>query len=272
MTRLLAGLVPSSQVATVRFLVGITACVAFYVLRRERPQLGQWRSLMWRGLFGAVAVLSYFFAIERLGAARATVLNYSSPIYAAFFASWFLGETSSAMQRVGLVVATIGAALVTMSTGSELNPFVPDVGAIAGVISAIAGGAAMTVMRKLRRDTDAITVFFAFCVVGALVSAPLAAPSWVPLAGTTLGICIAVGVLSIGGQLLLTWGMGFTSATLGSATTQLVPVVAWVLALSLLHEPVTALGVVGALVCVSGVLLGVVPWRAVLSPAAPKAL
>jgi drug/metabolite transporter (DMT)-like permease len=116
----------------------------------------------------------------------------------------------------------------------------------------------MTSMRKLRDDTDAVSIFFAFCVVGFALSAPLAAPQWVPLEGGTFGVCVAVGVLSIIGQLLFTYGMGFTSATAGSATTQLVPVVAWVLSLGWLHEPVTALGVLGALACVGGVLLGVI--------------
>lgn len=229
-------------------------------MQRRTPDLRQWRLLLLRGLFGGVAVVTYFFAIERLGAAPATVLNYSSPIYAAVFAAWFLGETTTRLKRLALLVATSGAALVAFSSGSSAHPLVPDVGAIAGVLSAVAGGAAMTVIRRLRDDTDALTIFLAFCVVGLVVSLPLAAPHWVPLDGRALGICLAVGVLSIAGQLIFTYGMGFTSATAGSATTQLVPAVAWVLALGWLGEPVTALGVTGAVLCVGGVLLGVVRW------------
>lgn len=264
LTRTLAGQVPAAQIAAVRFAVGIAGCGLLFAWNRRMPSLVQWRLLGLRGLFGGVAVVTYFFAIERLGAAPATVLNYSSPIYAAAFAAWFLGETSTSLRRVGLLVATSGAVLVTFSSGSVANPLVPDIGAIAGVLSAISGGAAMTVIRRLRNDTDALTVFLAFCVVGFLVSVPLAAPGWVPMSGHALAICLAVGVLSIAGQLLFTYGMGFTSATSGSATTQLVPAVAWTLALGWLGEPVTVLGVVGAVLCVSGVLLGVVPWRDVI--------
>ena len=165
-TRLLAGQVPAAQVVSVRFIVGIAGCLALFGLRRKGPRLVQGKLLLARGLFGGVAVLTYFFAIERLGAASATVLNYSSPIYAALFAAWFLGETASGLSRFGLLLATSGAMLVTFSTGSLETPLVPDVGAIAGVISAVAGGAAMTTIRKLRNDTDALTIFFAFCVVG----------------------------------------------------------------------------------------------------------
>lgn len=256
-TRLLSGVVPAAQVVTVRFAVGAVACAAYFLLRGVRPQLKQWKLLLGRGIFGGLAVLTYFFAIERLGAAAATVLNYSSPIYAAFFAAWFLGEQSTWLKRTGLLAATVGSALVTLSS-APLTSFVPDLGAIAGVASAVVGGAAMTSIRKLRNDTDAVTIFFAFCVVGAVISAPVAAPTWVPLDGRALWLCLAVGLLSIGGQLLFTWGMGYTTATMGSATTQLVPAVAWVLSVVWLSEPLTALGTLGALCCVTGVLLGVV--------------
>lgn len=258
-TRLLAGKVPAVEIAAVRFAIGLVACVAWFVARRQKPNLGRWRLLAMRGTFGGVAVVTYFFAIERLGAAAATVLNYSSPIYAAVFAAWFLRERSTWVKRLGLVFATAGAVLVTLSSAPEGQHWsAVDLGAVAGVLSAISGGAAMTSMRKLRDDTDAASIFFAFCVVGFVLSAPLAASQWVPLDGTTAWICLAVGVLSIIGQMLFTWGMGFTSATAGSATTQLVPVVAWVLSLGVLHEAVTMLGVLGALLCVGGVLIGVV--------------
>lgn len=260
-TRLLAGQVPAAQIATVRFAVGLVGVSAIFVVRRRQPNLLQWRLLGLRGLFGGIAVLTYFVAIERLGAAPATVLNYSSPIYAAVFASWFLGEKSNHLQRLGLLLATGGAAAVTMASAPSHQPWNPDWGALVGVLSAVAGGAAMTVIRKLRNDTDALTVFFAFCVVGLMVCTPVAAPNWVPLHGKPLLICVLVGLLSIGGQLLFTWGMGHTTATAGSAITQLVPAVAWILAVGWLHEPLTLLGILGAAACVGGVLVGVVPWR-----------
>lgn len=255
-TRLLSGLVPAAEIVTVRFAVGALGCALYFVASGARPALHQWRLLLLRGALGGGAVLTYFWAIERLGAASATVLNYSSPIYAAFFAAWLLGEATTWLKRAGLALGTLGSVLVTLSTAKGTS-FVPDLGALSGVISAVIGGAAMTTVRKLRDDTDAVTIFFAFCVVGGVMSAPIAVPVWVPLSGHALWLCVVVGVLSIGGQFLFTWGMGFTTATSGSATTQLVPAVAWVLAIGWLAEPITGLGLLGAACCVAGVLLGV---------------
>jgi drug/metabolite transporter (DMT)-like permease len=56
--------------------------------------------------------------------------------------------------------------------------------------------------------------------------------------------------------------MGHTSATVGSATTQLMPALAWTLAIGWLHEPVAPLAVFGAALCVGGVATGALSARA----------
>jgi drug/metabolite transporter (DMT)-like permease len=274
LARHLSATVPAAQLSFVRFAVGAAVMTSWFLVRRQGPDLRSPVKLLLRGLFGTGAVLTYFIAIERLGSGPATVLNYCSPIWAAVFAGLVLKERPSNLARVGLLLATIGAVLVSIATGEFKEPLSPGVGGLAGVASGLFGGAAITVIRSLRQTTNAATVFFAFSVVGASISGPLAAPRWVPLEGALLVSCLVMGLLSIGGQLLFTFGMGFTSATAGSATTQLVPVLAWVLGLTVLNEPFVPLSALGALLCVTGVLLGALRptdpvARAVASPGSP---
>lgn len=261
-TRLLAGRVPSAQVSALRFVVGLIGVAVLFAARRRGPNLGRWGLLAMRGLFGGGAVLTYFYAIEQLGAAPATVLNYSSPIFASVFAFLFLHERPSVAQKAGLLAATAGAGLVAFSTGRESPALSVAAGLASGIISAVLGGAAMTVMKKVRDDTDALTVFLSFCGVGLVMSLPVALPGWVALDAETWPLALAVGVLGLVGQLLFTWGMRHTTATVGSATTQLVPVISWALAIGWLHEPVGPLAVLGAVVCVLGVAGGALSARA----------
>ncbi|MDX2011058.1 MAG: DMT family transporter [Myxococcaceae bacterium] len=274
LARHLSATVPAAQLSFVRFAVGAVVMTGWFLARRQGPDVRRPVKLLLRGLFGTGAVLTYFIAIERLGSGPATVLNYCSPIWAAVFAGLVLGERPSGLARLGLLLATVGAVLVSLATGEFKEPLSPGLGGLAGLASGVFGGAAITVIRSLRHDTNAATVFFAFSVVGAAVSGPLAAPGWAPLEGGLLVGCLVMGALSVGGQLLFTFGMGFTSATAGSATTQLVPVLAWVLGLTVLHEPLVPLSALGALLCVSGVLLGALrpmaaETRAVSSPGTP---
>jgi S-adenosylmethionine uptake transporter len=266
LARHLSKQVPAVQLSFIRFAVGSAAMALVFVARREGPDLRHPKKLLLRGLFGTGAVLTYFVAIQRLGSGPATVLNYCSPIYAALFASLFLGERPSGFARLGLGIATLGAVLVTWATGEFSKPLEPGIGGLAGIASGALGGAAITVIRSLRQDTNAFTVFSAFSGVGLLISAPLVfgVVGWVPLEGDLAWQCLVMGVLSIGGQLLFTWGMGYTTAASGSATTQLVPVLAWVLGVAVLHEPLGLASAVGALLCVGGVLLGA--WKPVSAP------
>lgn len=261
LARHLSKQLPAFELSFIRFAVGTVLMTGLFLWRRTPPDLTHSKKLLLRGLFGTGAVLTYFVAIQRLGSGPATVLNYCSPIYAALFASIFLDERPTNRMRAGLALATVGAVLVSVATGEFSQPLHPGLGGLAGLASGIFGGAAITVIRSLRSDTNAPTVFLAFSSVGLLISAPLALPNWVPLEGTLLPLALLMGLLSVGGQLLFTWGMGFTTATSGSATTQLVPVLAWFLGVTILSEPVLPLSAMGALLCVGGVLLGAVKPR-----------
>ena len=81
-TRTLAGRVPAPQVSLVRFAVGLLGAGVLFLARGRGPDLRRRGLLVLRGGFGGAAVLTYFVAIERLGVAPGTVLNYTAPVFA----------------------------------------------------------------------------------------------------------------------------------------------------------------------------------------------
>lgn len=258
LVRVLAGTVPSHQVVVVRCAVGLVAMLGWFAARRERPVMARPWLVALRGLFGGLAVTSYFYAIEKLGVGPATVLNYLAPCYAAVFAWAFLKERAGWATWLGLVLATGGGILVTASTVSLEVGAAPPWAAAVGLFAGVVGGAAMTVVKAVREDTDPATVFTSFNLVGILVALPFAAPAWVPIRPSGWGLLLAIGVLSIGGQLFYTFAMRFTSVARGSAVTQLVPVLAWATGTVLLGEVPKPLGWAGAALGIGGVLLGVI--------------
>ncbi len=262
LTRTLSGRIPAPELVVVRHTVGVGVMAAWFLARRKPPTLARPFLLLLRGLLGGAAVLTYFLAIERLGAAPATVLNYLSPVYAAVWARLFLGERPPRSLWLGLAFATVGASLVTLGATGVSSGEGSLFGAVMGIISGVFGGAAMTTVKAARGDADAATVFGAFSLVGLALAIPSAAGGWVPLSPALLLTAVAVAALALVGQLLFTFGMGFTTATAGSATTQLVPALSWALSIGLLGERVGPLSAAGAAFCVGGVLWGMRPSRA----------
>ncbi|NVJ22539.1 DMT family transporter [Myxococcus sp. AM011] len=140
------------------------------------------------------------------------------------------------------------------------------------VLRGVFGGAAVVVVRALRHETDAATVFLSFCLFGLLFSLPFALHDWRPLGWDVALPLLGVGLTSVVAQMTFTYAFGYVTAVAGGVATQLTPVFSWVLGAVLLGEAVSPLAVTGALVCMVGVLWGtgmLERWRATPARTAP---
>jgi len=251
--RMLSAELPSHEVVLLRFLIGLACMGAYYGARRTLPDVPRPRLWVLRGLLGGGAVFFYFLAIQKLEVGPATVLNYSSPLYAAVFAAFFLGERLTRSVVFGILIASFGSALVAMSaSGGHL---VLGTGAMCGLLSAFLGGAAMTTVRSLRSDTSSGSIYVSFCAFGSLWALPFCLHHWVALNPRALLLALGVGAFSIAAQLVFTYAFRYVTAARGSATTQLTAAFTWALGVFVLGESLLPLAVFGAAICVGGVLL-----------------
>jgi drug/metabolite transporter (DMT)-like permease len=242
---------PGSEIAFVRFLVGI---VGVALVATKLPlRVTNWRGLFLRGLFGGGAVLCFFTAIEHLPVGLATLLNYTSPIFTVLWAAIFLGERIGVWAVCALGVTTFGVALVVKGDLAELalGPWV-----LVGILSSVLSGAAVATIREVRRTDGAWEIFASFCIVGALVTGVPAVRVWVwPDTRGWLEM-IAVGVLALGGQILMTWSLRYLKAGIAGILMQLTPVCAMLLGWLVLGERTAGVALVGAAITVSGVVWG----------------
>jgi S-adenosylmethionine uptake transporter len=116
----------------------------------------------------------------------------------------------------------------------------------------------MATLKKLRHDTDAGTIFTAFNVVGLIQVIPFAAQNWKPIDTTFWPALVVIALLSCAAQLLYSWAMAFTPVTRGSLATQLTPLFAAALGAIFLGETPNATGLLGGVLCIGGVLLGII--------------
>lgn len=254
--RMLSGRLSVGQVVCGRFAVGLVFLAVYYPVMGVRPRFG--RPALWalRGIFGGASVYLYFVCIDRLAVGPAVLLNACWPIYGSIFGFFFLNERVSGHLLGGLIAATVGAGLVIWGTSLVTPALSFGVGAWAGMLSAVFSGAAVVAMRALRNDTDAATVFLSFCAFGLLFGLPFAVADWRPLTVDTTLILIGVGLASAAAQMIFTYAMGYVTTALGGVGSQLTPAFSWVLGAIFLAEPVAPLALLGALVCVGGVLWG----------------
>lgn len=244
---------PGTEVAFIRFAVGLLACVA--AATRVRLRARNWRGLFWRGAFGGAAVFCFFLAIEHLAVGMATLLNYTAPVFTALWAWLFLGERIGVGTLGALAMTTGGVALVIVANappgGVALGTW-----QLVGILSAVLSGAAVATIREVRKTDGSWEIFAAFCVAGALFTGVPTARQWVAPTSVEWLMLLGVGATSVVAQLAMTYALRDLPAAAAGVLFQLTPVATLVLGRLLYGESPPGLAIAGASVTLVGVSWG----------------
>jgi drug/metabolite transporter (DMT)-like permease len=254
-----------------RFAFSLAVIVLLCLLRRRGLRTGNPRVLLWRGIFGGVAVLLYFTAVQLAGVGPATVLNYTYPLWANVLAVLFLGQRVPRVFWLLLGLAIFGVWLI-VDPGAAAAPPTGGVsatqgaagaarmqwGRMAGLSSAVAAGAAVLCIKRLRETDESLTIITSFSVVGLVLALPVtwlaryapegvfgpaaqagaAEAAWLPSLGPAAWLLlVAVGALAFGGHLFFTRGYKHTSVPVGTSLSLTTPVIAAAAGALLLREP-----------------------------------
>lgn len=212
--RLASAEMTALQVVCVRFAGAFALLVLLTGGTALRPRAASVGRLVLRGVLGAAAIGCYFVGIHLAGAALATLLHGTYPVFTALFAVVLLGERFTGRLGGALALNVVGAGLVIGSPTVVEQQALP--GALLSLLGGVLAGGAVTTAGELRRSESASLVTIWFMGVGAVLTAPAflgAAPSWSAALGWALA---GVVVTSTIGQWLLHHGLGHVSATAGS--------------------------------------------------------
>jgi len=237
------------EVAVVRMAVGLLPCIFIPQARRAALQFRRLDLIIYRGVFGGVAVMLYFLAIQHTTAGIATLLQYTSPIWSGLFSVLFIGERISPRVVLPMIVAFAGIVLVLRTESLGFG-----IWEIAGLCGGAASGAAVTAMRAARRAENSWSVYASFCFFGMLVNMPLAFRSWITPQGKEWLSLGATALFAIGAQLLLTFSLRWVDAMTVGVISQLAVLISMSLGAMFLGEIMTAMTAVGAALTILGVV------------------
>jgi drug/metabolite transporter (DMT)-like permease len=243
-----------SQVAMIRFATGLTPALLIPRYRRSAFTFQRWDLLLYRGVFGGLAVLCYFVAIEHINVGVATLLNYTAPLFSGIFSIFFLREHISPKVLIPMPVALAGVFLVVHAHARPGDILGFGVWELVGLSSAVLSGAAVTAMRAARQGENSWAVYTSFCLLGTLLTAPLALATWKSPSTDEWISLGATSVFAIGAQLLLTFSLRWVDAMTVGVISQLAVVVAMILGVTILDERLSTMAILGAAITIGGVV------------------
>ncbi len=159
--KLLSASMGSVEVTFWRNGVGL-AVIALFVLRKPiRNVGGKPFTLVFRGVVGTVALLSFFYTISATSLSHAIVYAKTEPIFTAILAFLLLGEK---LRYHAIIAVLMGFAGVALLSGMEMG-YLHVMGILTGFLSALA----YTSVRSLKAYYDERTVVLSFMISGIVI-------------------------------------------------------------------------------------------------------
>jgi drug/metabolite transporter (DMT)-like permease len=241
------------EVAMIRMAIGLLPCLVIPRIRRSALTWQRVDLILYRGIFGGIAVMLYFLAIEHTTAGIATLLNYTAPIWSGLFSMLFIGEQFSARVLLPLPIALAGVFLVVHAHAAPGEVLGFGRWEIAGALSAVVSGVAVTAIRAARRSENSWSVYASFCLIGMLVCMPLGIAQWKTPHGAEWISLGATALFAIGAQLLMTFSLRWVDAMTVGVISQLAVLVSMGLGVVFLGDHVPFAAAIGSALCIGGV-------------------
>jgi drug/metabolite transporter (DMT)-like permease len=216
--------------------------------------------LVYRGVFGGLAVLLYFLAMAHIPVGLATLLTYTAPIWSVTFAALFLAEPLDRRLLFPLVLALVGMALAAGGAGGVGGGLSFGRWEIVGMVSAVFSGAALAAIRAARRTEGSWSVYGSFSLCGLLSTAPFALAGFERPTSREWLLLLAVGLASVVAQLLMTYAYRWATNLQAGVLSQLTPALSILFGAVFLGDRPTLLQVGGMLLTLAGVI-GVVAMQ-----------
>lgn len=162
---------------------------------------GLWRaSAKQRLVFGAFGLpgiallfLTYQVGVQYSGAALTSVLNNTAPIWVGLWSYLFFKESLSVIKMVSIVIAIMGAALVSFS-GGGLGGDISIIGVAAALASGVCYSLHYPFGKIFLRNVSPVTLYMHILPVGALFLLPFV--DFAPKSGTVWLSLLGLGFLS----------------------------------------------------------------------------
>lgn len=243
-------------VAFVRICVGF-ATLAMFPQARKPVARADWGSVAWLGLLWFAFPLSMFpYAEQRVTSALTGMLNGANPLFATLVASWISRRAPSRGVAAGLVVGLAGTIFMAIPAISEGHSSAIGVAMILAAL--VSYGFALSIARSRQQQYGAVPVIWRAQGLAMIMTAPLGIPDLMKAHWSLppLLCLLALGAFGTAiANVILASAAGRFGAARASGTAFLIPVVALVLGVAVLHEKVALLSVSGGLVCLVGAWL-----------------
>lgn len=247
------------KISEIRFLFSMAAMLVLSWVTRKPLRFVNLSWLVSRGFFGAVAVVLFFYGIDKIGVAKATILIYTCPMWAGLLSPWLLGDHIGRGLWATVFVVFAGLYLIIVPSDGLASVSWFDLVALSG---GLLSGIAVLSVKKLRETDSTRAILFSQAFFGWLiVGVPAAHEGYHHVSPMGWALLIALSVFAVAGQMQMTYAYKHVGGTEGALLGTLTPVFNVFLGLFMFQEKVGVRGLIGCAIVLAGCIYAALPPR-----------
>jgi len=120
--------------------------------------------LFLRGIFGALAMLLFFYTIATIPLGEAVILNKTSPFFVTILAFYLMKESLNTHTIVALIIGFLGLVLIIKPFGIEIS-----YEHILGILGGFFAACAYATIKKIKNIYDARIIMLSFMGIGMIL-------------------------------------------------------------------------------------------------------
>jgi drug/metabolite transporter (DMT)-like permease len=242
--------IPSHEISLFRAVIAFIICYVSLKRLKINPWHDVNRYLIFRGVFGTIALLSYFYTLQNMPLASAVTIQYLSPIFSTILALFILGEKSRPIHYLFFLISFSGILLIK-GFDSRISSWDLSI----GIFSALFSGLAYNYVRKLKDYSHPLVTVFYFPLMSMPIIAPYSILNWVQPQGTEWIYLILVGIFTQTAQVYMTKAYQAEQMSVVANFNYIGAVYALVLGYLVFGETVGLFGFLGICLIIGGALL-----------------
>lgn len=196
-----------------RSLVSFTICV-WIIRKRKVPFWGNNKKwLLIRGFAGVFALTIFFFTLQKLPLAVASIVQYLSPIFTVLLSIIFLKEKLIKWQWICILSAFMGVLLMGINRETEMGETISTFWMLMGILAAFGSAVAYFAIVKLKDSDDAIHVVLYFPMLAIPITGIWCLFDFVMPRGIEWSFLLIIGVFTQMAQVCMTKAFHTESAS-----------------------------------------------------------
>ena len=155
--------------------------------------------LLLRCIFGSIGIYLYFYSIDNMILANASMLTRLSPFFVTIFAFILLKEKVESSNWLIFIPMIIGCMLIIKPNSEMFNP-----ASIYAIISACSGALAYTMIKSIGKEESAFSIIFWFTLFSSIIYFIIAIDDFIILYNIEYLKLLFIGLFGVLGQIGLT--------------------------------------------------------------------